>query len=226
MVTVFSTRAPSPVRLARDVRPRVGKVEVGACPLSATFVTRTEIQECARPTDDGIQALDSDVHANLVWSDPSSLRASAKTFADLAASAPTEEIRKAQQAIADAQNAEADRLEARAAGKSAAQVRAEETYGASFTTFKADWDSFYAANVTSDSGEAGNSTITQINEYDAQYRTYVDGYKKLTGKAPTVVPPAPGGGSFDWSTYIFWGLVIGGVIAAGVLLGNLRRMVP
>lgn len=228
MIQILSTRAPAPVRLARDVKPRVGNVEVGANPSAPLVLTWERVHQRADEVDSGIQSMDTDVKDKIVWTDPASLRASAAVYADLAASAPTDDIRKAQQAIADSLNGDADRLDARAAAEKPGQAAKDEDFGTRWESFVSDWNTLHQHVAESDTAFGGWFTATgpawdAVGAADDQYRAFLDEYQKM-GHKPPYVPPKPPAPT-DWGMYAGWALVVAGIAAVAWLLSSARAIV-
>lgn len=169
------------------------KVEVGA----VIYVTRAEMIERGRPTNQGIVDLYNDVKRQFVYADPTETRASAT---EARKQANTEVMKTGTGSMAAKLNEIANRLdkeadinEARAKGKSPDLVKKQIDFSTSFFKFKNDWDDFYYTLVHDDTTTLydflGNELPNKIDNFDSQYRTYVVGYQENGGTLTKPPPP-------------------------------------
>ena len=201
------------------------------------FTSIAEMTERGRPTNEGIDALNRDVRNTLVYADPEEARAAAKTAREKAdgLSSTLPSAAATLREIATHLDQDASICEVRQKGLDPARVKREISYSKSFFTFKANWDEFYRSVRNGDifSEFSGNDVAAMIDSYDAQYRTFVQGYQDLGFKLATPAPPKSNAGDtlpnvnanvkgfFDaipWGTIAVVGAVgVGGYIAYRVL---------
>jgi len=112
-----------------------------------------------------VQGLLGDIHNNLVYAYPETLR-------NLAKSTPIK-------LLADKYNAEAEKLEKRSAGKPKKQVDREVIYSTTYQAFVNNWDEFYDELIND--VIVPSKSWTQCEAYDSEFKTYSaiyrDGFK-------------------------------------------------
>lgn len=167
------------------------KVEVGAI----VFMTRSELVERGRPTNQGINDLNIDVRRQFVYADPVATRATANDAREAAKGAipsmGSGSMAAQLNAIADRLDQEASLNEARAKDKDPSLVQKQVDFSTSFFKFKNSWDDFYQGIIkdTSDEDLSGNEKADSIDNYDSTYRGYVVGFQENGGVLAKPPPP-------------------------------------
>jgi hypothetical protein len=214
----------APRRFAGRDRPSVGRVDVavaGCATSSAIYATVAEVQECARPTQQGIFTLDQDIRSQFVYRDPTPLQArydeliaNEKKYGD---TFPKNDAYLQNKA---ALKAELDALNAKGGTLTDAKMKKQIAFSNAWFGFKQRWDDFYTTRVLDPAANAGKTEAEQTSAYDDEYRQFVEAFKALGGK-PTFVPNKPGGEPVDWQKYAVWALVVLGIGVTGYLLSQI-----
>lgn len=225
----------------RTAKPEDGDDARDAATGSLVFTSVTEMTERGRPTDENVTDLYRDIRAKMVFGVPAEELAAAK--AERAAAAGGGVLASIHLAIAAHLEDDAATNEARAKGKPADQVDAQQRFSKSFITFKGQWEDFYGSVKNGDAFDtmSGNEVASTIDTFDERYRGYLKGYTEL-GFKPSV-PPADKSGAGDtvpdltgkssksvsdtidtFVSVLKWGLVAALVLGGVSLLSSARHV--
>ena len=159
-----------------------------------TFISDAEVNQLAADEDRSFTSLERDMYDHLVYDDPSKVNDAAKEFRDLAATAPTDEIKQSQLAIADSLDASVKRLNDRISKLSSDDVKSQIAWSSSYRAFMADWRAFYDQHFPNEKDIIGSMASTywnQITEYDHSYRGMYVSYPSSAGKPSQPMPSTP-----------------------------------